>query len=810
MDSVSTVSEGGAARPESAAGRGVGTASVLIGRGFRAFGAPAGQPRARRATDLLLLVAAGALLAVAIVAYPPSAAERAFANAIARLPSWLDPVWAFLADAVWLWAIALTLIALVRRRFMVVGQAVAAVVLACPIALTVGRLAVGSWPSADSLFGGSGSAHFPYVRLAEAAAVIVTVLPHLTLPLQRFSRWVLVLGGVGALGLAEATPIGTVASFLVALVAASIVRLALGTSVGRPGLGDVAAGLHELGVSAGSLTDAERQVAGVYHVAAVDDEGRSLLCKVYGRDAYDTRLVATLWRRLWYRGEGTAVGVGRLEAAEHEAFVTLLARKGGVPTREVVTAGATADDDAIVVLRGDVLPLATVAGNGQLRGAWRALARLDELKIAHRGIDPSTLVTVDGEVGFVDFGGATVAPVEEQLHADRARLLMTTASIAGTDPALDAAVEALGADGVAGLLPYLQPAAFSSPLRRAVKAAGIDVDAFRTHAAEAVGVEPPEPVRLRRVSWWSAIQAALLLLATYTVLTAAQDVDWAGVRESLADASWSFVVGAFLVAQLPRLSQSISTLGSVPAPLPFGPVYTLQLATSYMNLALPSSLARLAVNIRFFQRQGLSATIAVTSGVIDSFTSSVIQVVLLILLLLFSESTIALDIPGPSGDSARLAGIILLLLVLSIVVLVAVRRIRRAILDRVHRWWPEVRAAIAGLRASNKLALLIGGNLATEILFAIALGLFAHALGYDLSLAELLVINISVTLLASFIPVPGGIGVTEFGLSVGLTGAGLTPEAALATVLLYRISTFYLPPLWGFFALLWLQRNRYL
>jgi uncharacterized membrane protein YbhN (UPF0104 family) len=504
------------------------------------------------------------------------------------------------------------------------------------------------------------------------------------------------------------------------------------------------------------------------------------------------------------------VGVGRLEAAEHEAFVTLLARKAGLPTRDVVTAGATADDDAFVVLRGDVRPLASGLVDGQLEGAWRGLALLDELKIAHRGLDPSTVVTVGGEVGFVDFGTATVAPDQEELIADRARLLMTTASVGGAEPAIQAAVGALGGEGVAGLLPYLQPAAFSSTLRRAVKEAGIDVDAFRAQAAAAVGVESPDLVRLRRVSAWSAIQAGLLLLATYAVITAAQNVDWAGVRDSLSEASWGAVAAGFVVAQLPRVSQSFSTLGSVPAPLPFGPVYAMQLATSYMNLALPSSLARLAVNIRFFQRQGLSATIAVTSGVIDSFTSTVLQGVLLVLLLIFSESTVALDLPAPSGDTRRLAAIILILLIASVLSLVVVSRVRRAIVDRVRQWWPEVREAIAGLRASNKLALLIGGNLATEILFAVALGLFAHALGYSLSLAELLVINMSVTLLASFIPVPGGIGVTEFGLSVGLTAAGLTPEAALGTVILYRISTFYLPPAWGFVALLWLQRHRYL
>jgi uncharacterized membrane protein YbhN (UPF0104 family) len=38
----------------------------------------------------------------------------------------------------------------------------------------------------------------------------------------------------------------------------------------------------------------------------------------------------------------------------------------------------------------------------------------------------------------------------------------------------------------------------------------------------------------------------------------------------------------------------------------------------------------------------------------------------------------------------------------------------------------------------------------------------------------------------------------------------MTDEAALAAVLLYRVSTFYLPLAWGFFALRYLRRNRYL
>jgi uncharacterized membrane protein YbhN (UPF0104 family) len=52
--------------------------------------------------------------------------------------------------------------------------------------------------------------------------------------------------------------------------------------------------------------------------------------------------------------------------------------------------------------------------------------------------------------------------------------------------------------------------------------------------------------------------------------------------------------------------------------------------------------------------------------------------------------------------------------------------------------------------------------------------------------------------------------VTEFGLTAGLTAAGMPDESAFAAVILYRLSTFYVPAIWGFFALQWLQRNRYL
>jgi uncharacterized protein (TIRG00374 family) len=87
---------------------------------------------------------------------------------------------------------------------------------------------------------------------------------------------------------------------------------------------------------------------------------------------------------------------------------------------------------------------------------------------------------------------------------------------------------------------------------------------------------------------------------------------------------------------------------------------------------------------------------------------------------------------------------------------------------------------------------------------------FVRSLGYPVGLAELAVINISVSLLSAVIPIPGGIGVVEGGLTLGLVRAGLPEETAFAAVLMYRLATFYLPPIWGFFAFRWLERNKHL
>jgi uncharacterized membrane protein YbhN (UPF0104 family) len=790
------------------------------------FASSRGRRRYRRATDVFLLVPSLLGLALLIAVFPPSAFERSLIRLLASLPNWLDPLWEMLYDALGLLAVSLALLAVAARRPVVLAQAVGSVALAVAITFVSSRLAVGSWPDVDDLARlRVDEATFPVLRVALAATVVLAVVPHLVRPLQRLVRWVLLLGLAGGVLVEAAAPSGTLAALFVALVAATVVRLAFGSSAGHPEVDDVAASLRELGVEVGRLEPADRQPAGVFLARGVSQAGEPLLVKVYGRDAYDTQLLEKVWRTALYADDGPRLRRSRLEAVEHEALVTLLAQRAGVATRDVIVAAESSTGDAVLVFRDASSPFAsfvaddgaapaeptqTVPDDRTLARAWSAVVALGKARIAHHRIDPDTLVTFGDEVGVVDLDRATIAARSEHLLVDRAQLHATLAALVGVERAVDAAVSALGPEDLAELLPYLQPAGFGPGLSRALARADVEVDDLRDATAAAAGVEAPSLVRLRRVTWSTIVQVGLLALAVSAVVGYLSGLDYGDLADAVQDASWAWIAVGFLLAQTPRFTQALSTLGSVPARIPYLPVYAMQLATGYLNLALPSSFARMAINIRFFQRHGVPPATAVTAGAIDSFVSTVVQAIVLVALLLFSEASLDFGLQTPSGPPTRALLAVAAIALAAVGALALVRRLRTAIVDRVRRWWPDVKATLGSLRAGNKLGLLLGGSLATELLFAVALGVFANAFGYDISLAELLLINISVSLLATFVPVPGGIGVTEFGLTVGLTAAGMTEEAALAAVVLYRVSTFYLPPVWGFFAMRWLQRNAHL
>lgn len=336
-----------------------------------------------------------------------------------------------------------------------------------------------------------------------------------------------------------------------------------------------------------------------------------------------------------------------------------------------------------------------------------------------------------------------------------------------------------------------------------------DADADAVTGSPAEG--PRGLQRLAKVSWGSVLQVVLLLAAVALLVDTIAGIDLGDVLDALAGASWPLVAAGFVVGQCPRLTQTLSTLGAAPRPLPWRPVYLLQLAQGYVGLVVPSSAARIAMNVRFFQTQGFAPGAALAIGGLDSFSGFLVEATLLLGLLLLTPQSLHFDLDAPSAPEWRtillvVVGIALVLTVVSALL----PHTRRQVVTWVRNLLDDGRSAVRDLRSPRRLLLLFGGNLGSILLFATSLGLFVRALGASVSFVDLVVMIISVSLLAGLLPVPGGIGVVESGLTLGLVSAGVPEEAAFAAVILYRIATFYLPPAWGFFGLRSLQRDGYL
>jgi uncharacterized membrane protein YbhN (UPF0104 family) len=336
----------------------------------------------------------------------------------------------------------------------------------------------------------------------------------------------------------------------------------------------------------------------------------------------------------------------------------------------------------------------------------------------------------------------------------------------------------------------------------------LKLEELRRQAATTTGVDVPEIEPLRRVRIRDVLTMALVVVAAYLVITQLAQIGFGTIYDQLRQAEWAWVVLGLLLAQLTFVTDAVALRGAVVPPLPLAPCVALESAIKFINLTVPSDAGRIAVNIRFLQRQGVPTGGALASGAVDAVAQTLVQVVLLLLILPFIDLNV--DMSGSGGDSSRLTWVFVLLVAAAAIVIAAVLAVPK-LRDKVI---PTVKTALGSLvtvaRTRSKRVQLFAGNIATQVLFALTLGAASHAYGFDLNLAELMAVNMGASVFAAVVPVPGGIGVAEAGLSAGLVAVGVDQSTAFAIALTHRLCTYYAPPVWGYFALRWLNRKAYL
>ena len=152
--------------------------------------------------------------------------------------------------------------------------------------------------------------------------------------------------------------------------------------------------------------------------------------------------------------------------------------------------------------------------------------------------------------------------------------------------------------------------------------------------------------------------------------------------------------------------------------------------------------------------------------------------------------------------------IAVVVLAVIIVGLFAIPQVRRLTNERVAPLLREVGPRLITVaQRPTKLIEGIGGILLLNLAFIAVLYASIEAFGGDLSIAVVAVVYLAGATIGQAAPTPGGLGAVEAALTAGLTAAGLDGGIALSAVLLYRVVTFWIPTIPGYWAFTWLTKR---
>jgi len=664
---------------------------------------------------------------------------------------------------------------------------------------------------------------FPVLQIALFMAVATAALPYLARAVQRlieiFIALVALASAVGGHGL----PLNVLGSLAIGWGVTAAVRLVFGSPLGLPSAEDVRLLLEELGIRSSDVHPARRQVWGVAKFEATET-GRAELpgrigIEVYGRDASDARLLTKAGRFLLYRDSGPSLTLTRLQQVEHEAYLTLRAGQAGVAVTEVIEAGTAGPSrDALLVCRlpaGTALSEVDAAGLSDvtLDEVYRQLLALRRARIAHGAISGDALLVDPAAQTIVvtDFRNVSASASPDQLDRDLAGAIAATAVVVGAERAAASAARCLEPQVLEGALRHLHKPALDPALGRSLRGKRGLLEDVRQRAAQAKSIDLPKLVEPRRVSWPTLIMIIGSLIGGWALIGVLIDVSKS--FDTVIGADWLWVVMALVLAQLAYVASAVEGIGSVAGPLPFGRAVAVEIANSFSALA-GGTAAVFATRVRFYQQQGYDTTTALSSGAIMAASSWIAIAVLFGVSLPFAWGSIHIDLTPESGGNSKLVWIILAVVVLVAVVtglLLAVPRLRRLaaakVLPKVHDIWGNLKQVASSPR---KLALLVGGSFTQELLVAMALSVSLRAFGDHLRLPTLIVVITLAGIIGGISPSPGGMGVVEAGMILGLTAAGVSEADATAAVFIQRLFTSYLPPIWGWITLMWLRKREYL
>ena len=580
-------------------------------------------------------------------------------------------------------------------------------------------------------------------------------------------------------------------------------RYVAGTPTTRPSGLEVADALERGGYPLTQLQARESTARGRRYLATTRAGGR-LLVTVLDRDLEGAGLANAIWTSLRLRDDSTAGAFDRRRSLDHAALVAYAAQAAGVPEPRLLLTAEVGPDSVLLayeLVEGTRFSNLDEITDNDLVQAWRAMRTLHENQMTHRSLCAEHLLRAqDGSVWLIGGESGSIAAGDVAQRIDTAELLTTLAMLTSVDRAVDTGRTVLGLTGLSRALPALQPVALSPQTRKAVrKNKGLMVG-LRDKLAEIRPGADTEQIQFERVRPRTLVMIIVGSIAGYLLLSQLAQVDLVGL---LRTADWRWMLVALVLSILTFVAAAWSLSGFVPEKLPLHRTILAQLAGSFATLVSPPTIGSIAINVRFLQKAGLHPALAGASVGVAQVMAFVFHIGLLLAFGIAAGTQADHTFAPPQWV---IIGVVALVLVA--LALLAVPAVRRTITDRVRPTMKEViPRLITVVQRPMKLVEGIGGILLLNAAFIGVLYASVAAFGGSMSVAVIAVVYLAGATLGQAAPTPGGLGAVEAALAAGLTAGGLDAGLAVSAVLLYRLVTFWLPTIPGYWAFNWLTRK---
>ena len=585
------------------------------------------------------------------------------------------------------------------------------------------------------------------------------------------------------------------------------VRYSFGTPINRASVEKLVEALNSGGLIVDqielSLETSEGRI-----FRAVLKTGAQINVWVFDWELQGSGVLGSWWRGLTVKTSGDFRGMSIRRRVERTALLTYAIAATGVRVPEVELVREIEPDSIFIALENlsgssfaEINSRKIQITASQIEKFLTDVKTMHDADIAHRSLAAENIyVTQSGDIAITGVHSGTVAATELQQRVDLAEALVTAARSSSVSVTVEIAKKLFTTKELVRNIPAIQSIAMSRKTRQYLKNNKELLKDLRKSLGALAPSADIQPISFQRINWRNILLASVSVIALYVLVPQFSQID---IADLVQTAQWNWAGIALAGSVFTYFASTSLLLAFITTKINWFKTLQAQLAASFATLVTPPTLGSVAVNIRFLNKSGVPGPAAATAVGVSQVVIFFIHIILLVIFGVIAGTQTDFSFRPP-----RFTLVIVVIVFAIVIIMFSIAAFRNWLINKARPLIDQIGPTLAIIvQQPQRLLSSIASSLVLNFSYIISFYAALIAFGSDISIATAAFVYLAGATIGQAAPTPGGIGAVEAALVAGLTAAGVPSGTALSGVLLYRVVTFWLPVLPGWYAFVNLQRK---